>query len=165
MALGNSTSFGSWLALSLGLVASHAPAPSMAQEDEKPLIEYRQKLMNGQRASMASIGDILKFKLPYSPNHVAIHARNISEYSKLIADAFQKEATAGANDAQPGIWTNWDDFAAKAKAVEEVSAKLAEAAGGGDMKAILPQVTALGDACKSCHNVYRKPEEESYKRK
>jgi cytochrome c556 len=33
------------------------------------------------------------------------------------------------------------------------------------MKAILPQVTALGDACKACHNNYRKPEEESYKRK
>lgn len=161
MALGTSKSLSSWLALSLGLAASFASA----QEDDKPLVEYRQKIMTGQRASMASIGDILKFKLPYSPNHLAIHARNISEYSKLITDAFEKEITAGATDAKIDLWTNWDDFAAKAKAVGEVSAKLAEVAAGGDMKAILPQVTALGDACKSCHNLYRKPEEESYKRK
>ncbi|HEY7698322.1 MAG TPA: cytochrome c [Vicinamibacteria bacterium] len=152
------------LGLLLGLALSFTPALAAAQEDEKPLVEYRQKLMTGQRASMASIGDILKFKLPYS-SHIAIHARNISEYSKLIADAFKKEAMGAPNDAKVEIWKNPDDFAAKAKAVSELSAKLAEVAGGGDMKAIVPQVTALGDACKSCHNLYRKPEEESYKRK
>jgi cytochrome c556 len=136
-----------------------------AQDDDQPLVEYRQKLMTGQRASMASIGDILKYKLPYSTNHIAIHAKNISEYAKLIPDAFKKQITAGATDAKPEIWQNWADFTAKAKAVEEASAKLSSVAATGDMKAILPEVKALGDSCKGCHNSYRKPEEESYKRK
>lgn len=136
-----------------------------AQDDDQPLVEYRQLLMTGQRASMASIGDILKYKLPYSTNHIAIHAKNISEYAKLIPDAFKKQITAGATDAKPEIWQNWNDFTAKAKAVEDASAKLAAVAATGDMKAIMPEVKALGDSCKACHNSYRKPEEESYKRK
>lgn len=136
-----------------------------AQNADQPLIQYRQNLMSGQRASMASIGDILKNKLPYSTNHIAAHARNISEYAKLIPDAFKKQITAGATDAKPEIWQNWEDFTAKAKALEKASAKLSTVAASGDMKAIMPQVKALGDSCKACHDSYRKPKEESYKRK
>lgn len=68
MAFGISRSLG----LLFGLAASFTPALAAAQEDEKPIVEYRHKLMTGQRASMASIGDILKLKLPYS-SHIAIH--------------------------------------------------------------------------------------------
>jgi cytochrome c556 len=136
-----------------------------AQEDDQPFVEYRQNLMSGQGASMAAIGDILKYKLPYSTNHIAIYAKNISEYTTLIPDAFKKPITAGATDAKPEIWQNWDDFTAKAKAVEEASAKLSAVAATGDMKAIMPAVKALGDSCKACHNSYRKPKEESYKQK
>jgi cytochrome c556 len=164
MISGTSTAGGFRLALSFALLASFSPA-AHAQDDDKPVVEYRQKLMNGQRASMASIGDILKYKMPYPPSHIAIHARNISEYSKLISDSFKKEIVAGATDAKPEIWKSWDDFNAKAKVVEDLGAKLAATAGSGDLKVILPQVTALGDACKACHNTYRKPEEESYRRK
>jgi cytochrome c556 len=151
------STFGFALALGFTLPA--------AQEDDKPLVEYRQKVMTGQRASMASIGDIVKYKLPYSTHHIVIHARNISEYAKLIPDAFKKPITAGATDAKGEIWQNWDDFTAKAKALEEASAKLSSVAATSDMKATLPEVKAVGDACKACHDSYRKPEEESYKRK
>lgn len=136
-----------------------------AQDDDAPLAEYRQRLMTGMRAGMASIGDILKYKMPYSSDHFVIHAKNIGAYSELIPDAFKKELTAGATDAKPEIWENWDDFVAKAQALGEESAKLAAAAEAGDTAALMPQVKALGDACRGCHNVYRKPEEESYKRK
>jgi len=136
-----------------------------AQAQDENYVAYRQRLMTGHGASMGSIGDILKYKLDFSPMHIEIHAKNIHEYAKLIPDAFKKEITAGANDAKPEIWKNWDDFTAKAKALEAEAGKLATVAAGGDMAAMMPQVKATGDACRSCHDAYRKPKEESYKSK
>lgn len=136
-----------------------------AQGNEDSRIDYRQKLMSAHGASMGAIGDILKFKLDYGAKHIAVHAKNIHEYATLIPDAFETEVTAGATDAKPEIWQNWDDFTAKAKALQTEAGKLAQVAASGDMAAIMPQVKATGDACGGCHDVYRKPKEESYKNK
>jgi cytochrome c556 len=145
------------LGLSLSFVA--------AQENEnKPLLDYRQNLMVGQRASMASMGDILKFKMPYDAAHFAAHARNIGGYAALIPDAFETKIAEGRTDAKPEIWDNWDDFVAKAKALGNESEKLAAAAATGDMKAVAPHVKAVSDACRGCHDSYRKPEDQRFKR-
>ena len=113
-----------FFALGLGL------AFVQAQEEETPEIDYRQKLMKGQGASMGSIGDILKYKLPGGSAHVATHAKNISEYAMLIADAFKEEIAAGKTDAKPEVWQNWDDFVAKANALNVAGTELAAAAAG-----------------------------------
>jgi len=152
------------LALTAGILGSGL-ALLHAQSNEEILVAYRQRLMSGHGASMGSIGDILKYKLDYGAKHIAVHAKNISEYAKLIPDAFKTEVTAGATDAKPEIWKNWDDFTAKASHLETEAAKLATAAQSGDMAAIMPQVKATGDSCRGCHDSYRKPKEESYKNK
>lgn len=141
-----------------------AIAFAQAQDEEEPVLVYRQKLMAGQRASMGAIGDILKYKLPYSTSHIAVHAKNIHEFATLIPDAFEKEMAEGRTDAKPEVWSNWDDFLAKAKTLSEASAKLAETAEGGDMRAVMQSVQGLGNACRGCHNEYRKPEEERFER-
>jgi len=150
-----------------GLVALVALGLGLAQaaDGDAPVLQYRQKLMKAQGASMGSIGDILKYKLPYGSKHIAAHAKNISEFAKLIPDAFEKKIATGFTDAKPEVWQNWDDFVAKAKVLEDAGAKLAAAADGGDMKALMPHVKALGNACKGCHTEYRKPEEERFERK
>jgi cytochrome c556 len=136
-----------------------------SQDDEnKPLLEYRQRIMQGQRASMASMGDILKFKMPYDASHFLVHAKTIGELATLIPDAFEKELTEGLTDAKQEVWSNWDDFVAKSKALTSESAKLRAAAETGDMKAIMPAVTAVNNACRGCHDLYRKPEEQRFKR-
>ena len=135
-----------------------------AQEEENPEIGYRQRLMKGQGASMGSIGDIMKYRMPNAGKHVEAHAKNIANYSSLIVEAFEKELTEGKTDAKPGIWQNWDDFVAKANALNAAGNDLAMAAAGGDTRAMMPKVKALGDACRGCHNEYRKPEEERFPR-
>lgn len=136
-----------------------------AQEDENaPYLDYRQRLMKGQGASMGSIGDYLKNRLDYGSEHIATHASNIAGYAKLIPDAFEKEITQGKTDAKPEVWSNWDDFVSKANALESAANELASAASGGNLQAMMPKVQALGDACGSCHDVYRKPQEERFPR-
>lgn len=148
-----------WSSLSLILLPG-----ALGAQDDDPLIQYRQKLMSANGAHMGSIGDILKNKLPLSPSHIAIHARAISETSKLIGPAFEKKITEGKTDAKAEIWQDWDKFLAAAKSLEEESARLAELAEKGDMQGVLPQVRKVGDACSGCHEPFRKPREESYKR-
>ena len=146
-----------------GFVLAQGENPN--SEEDQALIEYRQKLMMGHRASMASIGDILKYRMTYSTKHIAIHANNINHYAALIPDAFEKKLAAGLTDAQPVGWDSWDDFVAKAEALGEASGKLAEAAKTGEMRDVMPHVKSTGDACRGCHTTYRKPEEERFERK
>lgn len=146
------------VALGFGLALVHA------QEEEAPELGYRQKVMKGHGASMGSIGDILKYKLPGGNDHVAKHARNISAYASLIPEAFEKNISTGKTDAKPEVWQNWDDFVSKAEALDVAATELSAAAAGGDMRAMMPGVKALGDACRNCHNEYRKPEEERFAR-
>jgi cytochrome c556 len=138
-------------------------AGAQAQEDEA-YIQYRQRIMQSQGASMGAIGDIMKNKLPYS-GHIATHAQDIQRITKLIGEAFKKEIATGKTDAKPELWKEWDKFVAAADAVEQESGKLAEVAQSGNMEAIGAQVKKLGDACGTCHKPYRKPKEESYKNK
>jgi cytochrome c556 len=152
------------LGLGLGLACLAWPlAGAQAQEDET-YIQYRQKVMQAQGASIGAIGDILKNKLPYT-GHIYVHAQDIQNTSKLIGEAFKKELAAGKTDAKPEIWKEWDKFVAAAEAMGQESGKLAEVAQSGNMEAIGAQVKKLGDACTNCHKPYRKPKEESYKNK
>lgn len=149
------------LTLVAALVAGVGLTLLEAQVTDETLIQYRQKLMSAHGASMGSIGDMMKFQLDYGPQHIEIHARNISEYAKLIPEVFEKEIAAGATDAKPEIWQNWDDFLSKAKTLETEAGKLAAAAAGGNVA--MPAVMATQNACRGCHENYRKPKEESYK--
>ena len=145
------------LALGLALVGAQ-------DEEATARLEYRQRLMKGHGAAMGSIGDILKYKLPYGAAHIQKHAQNIHEFASMIPDAFKENVDGTRQDAQPAVWTDWDDFVAKADALGKASGELADAASGGDLRAAMPKVKAVGDACRGCHSTYRKPEEERFKR-
>ncbi len=145
------------------VVSLFLPLAGVWAQSDQAFVQYRQKLMKSHGAHMGSIGDILKYKLPYQ-NHIVTHARNIEMTTKLIGEAFKKEITAGKTDSRPEIWRDWDKFMAAVDALVRESAELAEVAQSGDMKAIGAQVKRLGDACGNCHKPFRKPKGESYKR-
>lgn len=134
-----------------------------AQSDESH-IQYRQKVMGSLGANMGAIGDILKNRLPHQGN-IAEHARAISISAGLIPSAFEERVTEGPTDAKAEVWSMRGDFEDAVRTLEERSARLAEVASSGDMQAIVQQVKAVGDACGSCHDEYRVPKEQSYKRR
>lgn len=143
--------------LGIGIAFVHA------QEDEQVIV-YRQRLMKGHGASMGSIGDIMKYKLPVGTAHVAMHAKALTEYAGMIPEAFEKKSPMGLTDAKPEVWDDWDDFVMKANTLQEAAGKLATAAESGEMAQVMPALKGVGDACRGCHNVYRKPEEERFER-
>ena len=93
-----------------------------------------------------------------------MHAGNLARSAGLIASAFEQRVVAGPTDAKPEVWQQHDTFLDKAKKLEQEAGKLEQVASSGDGAAIGRQVKALGDSCGSCHESFRKPKEESYKR-
>jgi len=146
------------------MTGSLVPAGAARAADDKPFIEYRQKVMSAIGANMGAIADILKNGLPFTGN-IEQHAANMEGSAKLIAPAFEKKTTGGATDAKPDIWTDWSEFQRAVRNYQQAAFELEEAADGGDMAKVGAKMKALGKTCGDCHKAFRKPKEESYKRK
>ncbi|MBS1106108.1 MAG: hypothetical protein H6Q91_1610 [Deltaproteobacteria bacterium] len=144
-------------------VAGAASAQDAAKADEGA-IKYRQSLMESVGGDMASISNIMKYGLPLTGNLV-VHAESLAAHAKLVSTAFERKVTAGQTDAEPAIWAKADEFKEKTKAFETETAKLVEVAKTSDPAALGVQMKATGKACGGCHDNFRKPKEESFKRK
>lgn len=77
-----------------------------------------------------------------------------------IPDLFPKGSTSPESRAKPEIWTNWDKFTAMAKELQDRAKTVESSANSDDNGMINDQVKAMGAACKSCHDEFRKPEEK-----
>jgi cytochrome c556 len=68
-----------------------------------------------------------------------------------IEAKFTNNAADPASEAKPEVWTNWDDFLTKGKALGDAAGALdvasAESIGAG--------MGAIGGTCKACHTDYR----------
>lgn len=133
-------------------------------QDDAAIIKYRQKLMDSNGANLGAIGDILKYQLPYGKD-IAGHARALSLVAAMIPEAFKRKVTEGKTDAKPKIWDNWRKFEGYADKLVKASDKLAQVAGSGDSAAVVSGVKGVADACKKCHDDFRKPKSESYRNK
>jgi cytochrome c556 len=137
-------------------------AAAHAQTDEG-YIAYRQELMEGIGADIGAIGDILKYGLPLTENIVG-HAESLSRHADLIVPAFEKRVVEGPTDAKAEIWDDFDAFKKATADYKAAAEKLADVARGGDAGAIGAQVKEVGKTCGGCHQPYRKPKEQSFKR-
>ena len=144
------------------LLADLASAQDAAKADEGAL-KYRQSLMESVGGDMASIGNILKYGLPFTAN-ISVHADSLAAHAKLAKGAFEKKVIDGPTDAEPAIWEKTDEFAKSLTEFETQTAKLAEVAKTGDPAQIGPQLKTTGKTCGGCHDNFRKPKEESFKR-
>jgi len=130
--------------LGLALVA----LPALATEGE---VEYRQHVLSAVGGHMQSIADILRQKVPHTA-HLGLHANAIADMAGIAPTLFPASSTGG--DALPAIWTNTEDFASRLVAFEDAANGLKAAVDSGD--GVGPAVQALGQACKDCHDNYRK---------
>jgi cytochrome c556 len=152
------------IAMAALLCAGAARAQGGAGTADEGAVRYRQSLMSAIGGDMAALSDLLKYGLSYA-GHAAAHAQSLASHAKLVAAAFERKVLDGPTDAKPAIWEKSDEFVEKARAFEQETAKLADVAGTGDLAAIGVQLKATGKSCGSCHDSFRKPKEESYKRK
>lgn len=124
-----------------------------AEEDPTdPSAIARGDLMKMVGKNTGILGDMAGGKAAYDAAAAeAAKAALIEAAGKIEATFMEQGAADPASEAKPEIWTNWDDFLVKAKALGDAAGAIdvasAETIGAG--------MGTIGGACKDCHTTYR----------
>ena len=135
------------IAAGLILIAGAA----IASEAADPNVKARQEVMETLGKNMKILGDIAGGKAAYDAAAAEAAKAAIIAAASEASAKFEPQATDPESEAKPEIWTNWDDFLAKDKA-------LVDAATAWDVSSpetIGAGMGAVGGACKACHTAYR----------
>jgi cytochrome c556 len=147
--------------LSLLLVAlplALAAALPLAGDDAADPIAARQQEMKGVGDAMKGLSAIARKQAPFDAAVVAKNAGAIAGHLERAQTLFPAGSDRGAIEtwAKAEIWANRADFDAKLVAAHDAAAELAKVT---EEAAYVPALVKLGDACKACHEPYRRPKE------
>jgi cytochrome c556 len=139
------------------LSADQPKGPSPAQQQ----IKYRQALYTVLASNAGPIFAMASGKMPYDAAALSKRAERVNFVAGILPEAFPAGSDAGApTRALPKIWKDRADFDQLMQDLSDKAAALLTAAKTNDWKQIQPSVGALGDACKACHDKYKKKEEQ-----
>jgi len=127
-----------------------------AQADVEKVVDYRQGLMNVYAWNVTSMADMVKGKVAFDAAAFARHAKDLAAATQLeLMAAFPEDSINDESDATEAIWLDWGKFQDRHKALREESAKLAQAAAGGDEAAMKEQFGTTAKTCKGCHDDFK----------
>jgi cytochrome c556 len=138
-------------ALAGAVALAYAQAP-----DAVAAFNARHEAMEGVNEAMKPLGAIAKKQAPFD---AAVVKKNATVIEQKLGEA-SKHFTAGSEKvgktrAKADIWTSREDFDRLMGEARTAAAALAKVS---DEAAFRPALGTLGTACKSCHDMYRAPE-------
>lgn len=163
----NSALIGVFAVIALGIAAG---AVANVPDHPEDVVKYRKAVQQSLAAHMRIMGAVVRGKVSFT-GHLADQARALRVSSKTFVDNLAALFPAGTGAdklktrARPEIWRDWKKFEASAKNFGAETAKLAEAAKSGDMKAFGVQYRAVGKACTACHKPFRAKRKRKKKEK
>lgn len=130
-------------------------ASSFAAKPEDA-VKYRQGVMAAQGWNMNAMGAMVKGEKPYDKAEFLKRAENLAALNKMALEGFTVEGADKADSkTKADAWTSMDKFKGGVDKVNAESAKLVQAAQGGDLNAIKAQFGEVGKTCKGCHDNFR----------
>ena len=136
------------IALSLVFVAGAAAAKDGVTN---PVVKARMDTMQAVRANVAILGDMAGGKTAFDAAAAKTAQAALAAAAASATEKFKPQETDPVSEAKPEIWTNWDDFAAKADALSKAAAALDPSS----LDTVKAGMGAVGGTCKACHSVYR----------
>ena len=147
------------LFLAMAAVASLGTALPAAAQFAKPedAVKYRKAAFTVMATHFGRIGAMVSGKAPFDAAAAAANADTVATMSKLPYAGFV-EGTGGTEKGSPkaNVWTERDKFNAAATKMQDEMVKLNAAAKTGDVATIKAAAGGVGQACKGCHDNYRK---------
>lgn len=135
------------------LIAISGTAFAQFQSAEKA-IEYRQSVMTVMGNHFGRIGAVTKGETPYNKDEVAKNAAIVAMMSNLPWQAFGPGTEGGKS--RPDVWSDSAKFKSAADKLQVATANLNTAAQSGDLESIKKAFGATGQACKGCHDDFKK---------
>jgi cytochrome c556 len=126
---------------------------AVAADATDPTVKAWQELMDANGAATKTLGGMAGGKMAFDGTAAAAAKTDLIAHAGDIANKFKTQASDPASKASPDIWTNWDDFVAKANALSTAAASLDVTS----METLQAGMGAVGGACKDCHTKYKMP--------
>ncbi len=135
------------------LLATSGTAFAQFQNAEKA-VEYRESVFTVMGNHFGRIGAVVKGEAPYNKDDVAKNAAIVAMMSTLPWQAFGPGTEGGK--AKPDVWSDNAKFKSASEKMQLAVAELNKAAQSGDLENIKKTFGATGQACKACHDDFRK---------
>ncbi len=119
-------------------------------------IMQRQQTMDSIQDALMDLAAIAKKEVPFDAGVVQKNAASIENHFREVSHLFPEGSGKGDVEtwAKPEIWSDHDDFVLKLEAAKVQAEALKSVT---EEAAFRPALGKLGNACKSCHTVYRRP--------
>lgn len=141
-------------AIVVTMVAGIAMAQFAKPEDA---VKYRKAVMVLIAQHFKSMGAVVQGKSAFARETFAADAETVKHLATLPWDAFLEPGTdKGDTTMSSAVFKKKDDFMKSAKAFQESTALLAEAAQGADLNGIKAPFNSVAQNCKACHKPFRK---------
>jgi cytochrome c556 len=136
-------------------VATALPAAAQFAKPEDA-IKYRKAAFTVMAAHFGRVAAMANGRIPFDAKAAATNAEIANMMAALPYAGFVDGTDKGDTRAKAEIWTERDKFNAAATKMQEEMAKLNTAAKSGDQAAMRTAAGAVGQACKGCHDTYRR---------
>ncbi|MFI4890929.1 MAG: c-type cytochrome [Steroidobacterales bacterium] len=134
-----------------------APKPTKGEME----VDYRQSLYTVLGGNFGPLGAMAEGKVPFNAAEARVRAHRVAFLAPMLKEAFPADSDgADHTAAKHEIWTDPDEFAKKLQTLIDRTAALATAADTGDADKIKDAIEETGKACKSCHEKFRKKDED-----
>jgi cytochrome c556 len=144
------------LCSTIALLALAVSSHGVLAGDVEEAVEYRQGIMNIYAYNLTSMRDMVKGKTQFDGAAFTRHAQDLAAAAGLdLLAGFPEDSVNDESDASDAIWLDWDKFQKNFQALQEQSAKLAEAANKGDGAAVKEQLGVTAKSCKGCHDDFK----------
>ena len=142
----------------LALLALMAVALPAAAQFAKPedAIKYRKSGMFLQATHFGRIAAMANGRVPWDAKAVSDNAAVLEVVARLPYAGFVDGSDKGDTRAKAEIWSERDKFNAGATKAQDAIVKLVAAAKGGNQDQVKAAAGEVGQACKGCHDTYRR---------
>jgi cytochrome c556 len=132
-----------------------APAEEVPMEKAEAAIKYRQNVMSAMGGLAGVVVGQLRDGFSYGPDLKGVAAA-LGTLSTDIPALFPTGTDIGETKAKAEVWSRRQQFEEAASKAKEKIAAFADAVDQGDRGAIFGAFKGVGDACKGCHDEFRK---------
>jgi cytochrome c556 len=146
------------LFLAIAAIASLGVALPAAAQFAKPedAVKYRKGAFTVMASHFGRVAAMANGRIPFDAKVAADNAEIATMMAKLPYAGFVDGSDKGDTRAKPEIWSERDKFNAAATKMQDEMVKFNAVAKAGDVAALKAAAGNVGQACKGCHDKYRK---------
>jgi cytochrome c556 len=149
------------ISLTAAMLFATVAFATIAEAETSPAdaIKYRKTVMQAMGAHVAGVFMINSGRVDH-PEYLKSQVTALADLGAQGKVLFPAGSGVGDTEALPLIWEEQEQFGKLVAALDKSTADLRDAVVAGDKAATGKALKAVGEACKSCHDRYRKEEKK-----